>query len=150
MAKLTAYLGSKASELMGQPPYDRWTFERSVEDDLPSQPIDYVCDDEGLSFNCDRNDRIQSIFLEAENLRYSELDLPSQSGRQEVLAYLGVPSFSGEPHRDDVLGEYGAWDRFDYKNHSVHISYEPHADRIRMITLMLSDVIPQGECKRMQ
>ena len=150
MAKLTTYLGRKASDLMGQPPYDRWTFERTVEDDLPREPIDYVCDDEGLSFNCDGDERIQSIFLNAGNLGYFELDLPSQSGRQDVLTGLGVPSCSGEPQRVQYLGDYGAWDRFDYENHSVHISYELHADRICMVTLMLSDVVPQGEYKRMQ
>lgn len=132
---------------MRHPSYEHLTFKRTVENDLPIQIIDYVCVDKGLSLACESNERIRSIFLEAADLIYSELGLPLQCGRRVVLADLGVPSSSGKPRVHPILGEYGPWDRFDYENHSIHISYDPRSDKIRILTLMRSDVVPREECK---
>jgi hypothetical protein len=58
------------------------------------------------------------------------------------FASFGLRSKSGEPSKHEVLGEYGAWDRYDDKYHSLHIEYAPHIDKIKMVTLMRSDAVP--------
>lgn len=139
---LIAYLGKPASVLLASPPFKFWTFKRSVEEDLPERLIDYVCAQHGLSLVCDSDDKIRSIFLEADHFEQNLLDIPFSSSRADVLSLLGIPSKIGNPHTDPILGEYGAWDRFDWSSHSIHIEYQPHADRIKMVTLMRADVVP--------
>lgn len=142
--KLTDYLGAKSFQLLDLPPFNTNTVERTVEEDLRSPLIDYVCEGCGISFTCDGDENIQTIFIEAEGLHLLEKDLPVHSGRQQVIARLGMPSLSGEPRRHDILGAYGAWDRYDFEGHSVHFTYEQLENRIHQITLMLSAIAPQG------
>lgn len=142
MSTLRKYLGKRASALLEILPYSSWEFERTADDDLPSRPIDYVCEEEGFSINCDGDDRIQSIFLTSAHLIQKELDLPLQCERCNVLASFGLPSKSGEPSTHRILGKYGAWDRYDDKYHSIHIEYLPDIDRIKMVTLMRFDAVP--------
>lgn len=142
--KLNDYLGAKSFQLLRLPPFNAHTFERTVEEDLPSPLIDYVCEGYGMSFTCDGDENIQTIFIGAEKLHLLENDLPVNGGRQQVIARLGMPSLSGEPRRHDILGACGAWDRYDFEGHSVHFSYELLENRIQQITLMLSAIAPQG------
>jgi hypothetical protein len=142
MSTLRNYLGKSASALLEILPYSSWEFERTVDGDLPDYPIDYVCEEEGFSINCDGDDRIRSIFLTSANLIHKELDLPLQCERRDVLGSFGLPSKSGEPSTHQILGKYGAWDRYDGKYHSLHIEYLPDIDRIKMVTLIRCDAVP--------
>ena len=139
---LISYLGKPASTLMEAGPFRRWSFERSVEEDLPELLIDYACEQHGISLTCDEDEKIQSIFLRADSFDQALLNIPFSSSRREVLDLLGVPSRRGEAYTDSILCEYGAWDRFDGAFHSLHVQYEPHAYRIKMVTLMRADVVP--------
>ncbi len=139
------YLGREAANLLGDPPFLNWTFERSVETDLAAPLIDYVFRNDGLDFVCDSQDKVQSIFLYAdESRRFKEglLDLPFASSRDAVLARLGPPSKSGARISCPILGEYGAWDRFACPGYVVHIEYQLNADAIKKITLMRPDIVP--------
>lgn len=142
MPTLTNYLGTSAPVLLQVKPYQFWIFDRTIDRDLPQQLVNYVCDDEGFSIVCDIDDRIRAIFLESQHLAYAELNLPLQCGRSGVLSALGMPSVSGPPLTHNLLGDYGPWDRYDYEHYSVHIQYMPHTDKVQMVTLMRSDVIP--------
>jgi len=95
-----------------------------------------------FSIVCDDDEKIDTIFIESEKLRRDFLGIPFSFSRNDVLSTFGSPSKSGEARRDPILGEYGPWDRFDEAHHSIHVSYEAHADRIRMVTLMRADVVP--------
>lgn len=141
MPSLRNYLGKSASALLEISPYSSWEFERTVDYSLQDCPIDYVCEAEGFSINCDGEDRIRSIFINSAYLVHKEFDLPLQCERRDVLASFGKPTKTGEPRRHQVLGEYGAWDRYDGESHSVHIEYLPHADVIKMVTLLRSDTV---------
>lgn len=143
MSNLRDYLGMNASALLEAQPYRSWTFERTIEGDLLDCPIYYVCEAEGFSMNCDGDDRINAIFLTSADLAHAELNLPLQCKRRDVLASLGSPTRSGEPSKDNILGEYGAWDRYDEEHYSLHIEYVPHNDRIKMVTLMRPDAVPE-------
>ncbi|MER8583623.1 hypothetical protein NKG95_34000, partial [Mesorhizobium sp. M1423] len=119
-----------------------WKFKRSVDRDLPETEINYVARTNGFSFICDSNERINSIFLDADIFDQALFEIPFLSKRSEVLRLLGKPTKSGAAHRDVILGEYGAWDRFDHADHSIHVEYRPDADRIRRVTLMCANVVP--------
>lgn len=139
---LLEYLGMPSSALMGAVPFRRWSFARSVDEDLPKRSINYTSEQHGISLTCDDDETIRSIFLTSDNFDQALLDIPFSSSRREVLNLLGVPSKSGDAHTSRFLGEYGAWDRFDSARHSIHVEFQPHADSIKMVTLMRADVVP--------
>ena len=103
------YLGRDASNLLGDPQFKNWTFEKSFETDLPL--IDYVFAQDGFDFVCDDEDKVQSIFLyydESRCFKEGVQGLPFTFSRQEVIARLGPPSKSGGRVSHPILGEYGA------------------------------------------
>jgi len=145
--RLLDFLGKPASYLLSSDPFKHWNFERSVDDDFPEQTINYAANQQGFSLTCDSDETINTIFVESDGIDRSLIDIPFSTKRWEVQSMLGVPSKSGKPHSDPILGEYGAWDRYDQEHHSIHVEYAPRADRIRRITIMRADVAP-GSFKR--
>ena len=139
---LVDYLGKLASDILESPPFREWTFERSIDDDLPERIINYVSEEKEFSFVCDEDEQVQTIFLENESLGSSLTDVSFSSSRSEVIRRFGRPSKSGEARVHKILGEYGAWDRYDRSEYSIHIEYHPHTDRIKRITLMRAEVVP--------
>ncbi|TRD00560.1 hypothetical protein FJV76_03855 [Mesorhizobium sp. WSM4303] len=139
--RLLDYLGKPATHLLTSLPFKDWDFERSIDDDLPEQSINYEAGRHGFSFTCDNDETINTIFVESDDFDQSLLDIPFSLGRWEVQSILGAPSKSGKSHSDPVLGEYGPWDRYDEERHSIHIGYQPYADRIRRITLTRADMV---------
>ena len=139
---ILAYLGEPASSLLTSPPFKSWKFKRTVDDDLPEIRINYVSVRNSFSITSDVDDKIDCIFIEADNLDRDFWDIPFSSSRKDVLSRLGVPSKSAAGRTDPILGEYGPWDRFDEARHSIHIEYQPQTDRIRRVTLMRADAVP--------
>ena len=135
------YLGNPASLLLSSAPFKFWKFRKTVEDDLPEIRIDYVSASNKFSFTCDNDEKIDTIFIESDNLGRELLDIPFSSSRNDVLGTLGVPSKSGDARRDPILGEYGPWDRFDKADYSIHILYHAYVDRIRRVTLARADAV---------
>jgi hypothetical protein len=142
MVTMIKYLGEHVSMLLASSPFKYWRFERLTEDDLPEIRVDYEFDDNGLSIICDSDDRIRSIFIDVDIFDQKLVEIPFSSSRSEVLDMLGKPAKVGAARKDAILGEYGPWDRFDEAGYSIHVEYQPHADRIRKITLMRADVVP--------
>ncbi|WP_137930043.1 hypothetical protein [Mesorhizobium comanense] len=140
--RLLDFLGKPAACLLTSDPFRRWNFQRSVDDDLPEKTINYEASRQGFSFTCDSDEAITTIFVEADDIDKSLIDIPFSTKRWALQSMLGIPSKSGKPHSHPILGEYGAWDRYDQERHSIHIEYEPHLDRIRRVTLMRADAVP--------
>ena len=139
------YFGKQASILLSDPPFKDWTFERFVDTDLEELRIDYIFAQHGMDFVCDEEDNVHTIFLYADESRSFQdgvEDLPFTLSLQEVIARLGFPSKSGDRRRHRILGDRGAWDRFDLPGHSIHVEYDLATDRIKMISLMRADVVP--------
>ena len=139
---LLDYLEKPASYLLTSPPFESWKFKRTVTDDLPEIRINYVSARNKFSFICGDDEAIDTIFIEADNLDRDLLGIPFSWSRKDVLSRFGVPSKSGVARTDPYLGEYGPWDRFDEADHSIHIEYQAHADRIRRVTLMRASAVP--------
>ena len=142
------FLGKPAAFLLATSPFDNWSFERKMEEDLPERGVDYVFAERGLSMNCDEeeeDEKIRTIFLHPRELQRSDvklIDIPLSFHRRDVLERLGTPSKSGAPRTLKILGPYGAWDRYDRPDCALHIQYRVDADHIEMITLMRHDVAP--------
>jgi len=124
-------------------PFKNWNFKKSYDDDL--ELINYIFTHNGIDIVCDRDNKISTIFLYADETRcfVEELqDIPLSATRQEVIDHFGVPSRSGTGISDPKLGEHGAWDRFSRPSYYIHFEYRANADRINLVTLMRADVVP--------
>ncbi|MCV9965498.1 hypothetical protein OIU34_26830 [Pararhizobium sp. BT-229] len=142
MTSLSEYLGKPVATFLASSPFKFWPYERSVEEGLPEHPVDYVFSEHGLSLTCDSDEKIESIFIQANSFDHSLSDIQFALRRHEVIKLLGVASKSGGPMRHPILDQYGVWDRFDRADYSIHIEYQPDEDRIKLITLMRADVVP--------
>ena len=141
---LAGYLGAPVSRLLSDHPFRFWTFERSVETDLPKVVIDYVADDEGMDFTADGNEDVSVIFLHCDKGRVFEglSDMPFTSTRDQVLAKCGTPEKSGKELDDPIFGPTGAWDRFARERYSLHVQYKVGGAGIAVVTLMRPDMVP--------
>lgn len=142
---LASYLGRPAEELLSLPPLSGWEWLRSVEKDLDSPLIDYVSQQQGMDFVCDESENVRTIFAYNEPIRRLVEgldDVPFSFSRQQVQDRLGRPSKSGEPLNDSILGKFGAWDRFENGQFTIHIEYHLDSMSIKKITLMRGDVVP--------
>lgn len=142
--KMSEFLGKPASRLLETGPFKSWPAERWVDDDDDPPVVCYTLEGCGLQFICSREDElVRSVFLEAEEHAGIVLsEVPFNQSREQVLARFGSPSRSGERVTDDILGEFGPWDRFQMPEYTVHVQYKLDADTIEQITLMRNDVVP--------
>ncbi len=69
-------------------------------------------------------------------------DLSSQSTRQTVMNAMGTPDRSGEARNDSVIGDTGAWDRYQYRNVIAHFQFRLDNQGIALITLMDRECAP--------
>lgn len=142
---LTGYLGRNATVLLEAEPFRNWGCQRLLEMDLAEPLTDYTFADHGMDFVCDRGGAINTIFLyNDKSRRFTEAitDLPFSARRDDVLSRFGSPTKSGDGFVDAVLGPFGAWDRFDTAERSVHIEYNPGTDIMCKITLMRGGIAP--------
>ena len=106
---------------------------------------------QGLVILHDANQKVLTIFLHASGHNdyegYSG-ELPGgitlNDNRNAVREELGEPTKSrDEGFTDDVLGPQGPWDRFDFRDCSLHIQYDMDATRIELVTLMAPERVPR-------
>jgi hypothetical protein len=143
--EIEKYLGQHVSAMLRESPFKDWPFVKRVENDLEEPIILYVFKGHGFELQCDQNYKISVIFLTSAQDNDSDETLFNFTfswKREQVLRHFGTPSKSGGRMTDPILGEYGGWDRFDRLDHTIHIEYRTDKDRIKMITLMRSDVVP--------
>lgn len=138
----THYLAKPASELLRAQPFSSLQFVRKLNEDMPEPNLSFINDQHGIELSCDPNESIRTIFLKPRGSELILLEMPFSTTRSEVLKLLANPSKSGPAYKHEILGEYGAWDRFDSPRHSIHIHYHPRIDAIATVTLMRADVVP--------
>ena len=139
------YLGITTSILLESKPFVGWPIEKSHEGDLAEPIIEYVFKGHGLELRCDCHGEITVIFLHSKEyggFDESLFEIPFSFNRKKVIEYYGVATMSGEQSSHPILGEFGAWDRFEYSGFAIHIEYTLDLNRIKKITLMCSDLIP--------
>lgn len=62
--------------------------------------------------------------------------LSASSSRTQVREKMGEPLQSAEPHSDPILGDYGAWDKYEYQGAAVHFQFRLDENGIELVTLM--------------
>ncbi|MEM7248717.1 MAG: hypothetical protein AAF533_25530 [Acidobacteriota bacterium] len=139
--KLAEYLGRPAAALLEAEPFCAWGVRRTVDGGQPSTEVRYELEGDHVELLCDQDESVRSIFLRP-GVDESLSEISFSSRREAVRERFGVPETSGEPHHDPILGDYGAWDRFDMGLAAIHFQYRPDSDGIAMITLMRPDVVP--------
>lgn len=142
--KLFRYLGHNASEMLSTPPFNGWSYEKSLEEDLDLPIIHYIVKECGLELRCDLDDKVSVIFVNAGRGGVLEpyLGVTFESTRAQVLECFGAPTESGEQTHDPILGKYGAWDRFAIPGGAVHVEYNINDDSLAKVTFMRDDVAP--------
>lgn len=143
--KIVDYLGKPVATLLQTEPFNQWSAERSIETDLEEPIIQYVFRGHAMALRCDRDDRVNVIFLRADKHNSQDgnlFEVPFEWTRDQVLKHFGLPSKSGSKTTDPILGDFGAWDRFAFQDYSVHIEFRTERDEIRRITIMRSDAVP--------
>lgn len=143
--ELSKYLGASASEMLSQPPFNQFVFEKSVEDDLPEVVIDYMSDDGGIDVAADERDLVATIFIFNEkDKKFAPglSDLPFASNRDDVIGAFGEPSKSGKEIDNPIFGVSGAWDRFGKGSYVLHVEYKVGGGGISKVTLMRPDMVP--------
>lgn len=68
--------------------------------------------------------------------------LDHQTSRAEVLEKYGTPTFSAEQRESPLLGRTGAWERYDFHTHAMHIQHCVDSDKIDKVTLMIPSAAP--------
>lgn len=140
---VSKYLGCKSSAILADDFCKGWRFRKVERRDSDSHRNDYVFSRRGLSFSSDGDDVVVAIFLSFKACPPFDSgfdDLPFSFGRLEVRGRFGEPSKSRDGFFDPILGDYGAWDRFNLSTHVLHVQYSSERDGIELITLMRPDV----------
>jgi hypothetical protein len=143
---LTEYLGQPISAILSTTPFSTWAMEREVSDDSDECIVRYLFPDHSMEVRCDQNDRVLTIFLDAEHKSFAD-DRLCEVGREwtraQVLTHFGRPDKSGPRVSHSVLGSYGEWDRFAFHGYAIHIEYALMGPGVRRITMMASSVVPE-------
>ncbi|MFO1172383.1 MAG: hypothetical protein U1E49_15635 [Hyphomicrobiaceae bacterium] len=139
---LAAYLGRPISELLSAVPFKFWKFEESYDDCLEEPRFDFVFEEDGMEITCSADKRVRTIFLHAGAFDECLVGLSFSLTRRQIAERFGRPTKSGAKRIDPILGEYGAWDRFDGPDYALHIQYRFDAGSIKLVTLMRTDVAP--------
>ena len=140
--KAAELLGKSVTDVLRVAPFCDWPFEKSADNDLDEPLIYFEFKDHGVSLTCRDIQIISTIHFSATGQAASHFELPTFLTRDGVRDQFGIPHASGEGMDDPVLGRYGPFDRYDHPDHSVHFEFFPDDDRIKLITLMASPVVP--------
>ena len=143
--RIADYLGFRASIMLKDEPFKDWTVERSLETDLDPAIVHYVFPGRGLELRCDDDEKISVIFLQSgENHQFDDIltDPFFSWSREQVMEHFGKPSTCGDKSSHPVLGDYGAWDRFELPRYTIHFEYKRDSPSVSKITFMRNDVVP--------
>ena len=106
----------------------------------------------GIEVRCDNEHLIKVIFLHSGRRKreaskaysYPLIEgLSINSLREDVRAALGKPTLEGAARRVHLLGEYGAYDRYDYADWSIHFRYTLSTEQMETVTIMSKDWVPR-------
>lgn len=85
--------------------------------------------------------RLESI-VSAFRCRLAD-ELSFSMSREQVRSALGAPSKSGGGVRSALLGRViPPWDRYDLRDHSLHLRYTEDGGAVAMVTLMAAWRVP--------
>jgi hypothetical protein len=101
----------------------------------------YLARDAGLEIAADPRGVVTTVFLhfaDEDGFEPYRGEIPGGGGavprRAGLWASLGRPDESGEPWRDQLLGDYGPWDRWLLPDYLLHAQYALDGQHLGRIT----------------
>lgn len=112
----------------------------------------YLARDAGVEIAVDAHGTVVTVFLHFhgdDGFTSYRGAIPGGAGdvprRAALWAALGRPGESGDPYRDQFLGDYGPWDRWALPACTLHAQYALDGENLHRITLTLPDPdLPQA------
>lgn len=143
--KLNKILGLNVVKILAIDPFRKWSLEKSYDDEAFESPIyHYVFPERGLEFRCNIEGVVTVIFLFSKNIDpwlSHSIDVEMQYDRERIVTLFGIPSRSSNASNHLLLGEIGAWDRFEYEGYAVRFEYGVDG-KIDNISYMLDFMVP--------
>jgi len=143
--QLQELLGQSESELLGS------TFFRSMSDSAERTEYDdavyYEFPTEGLEFVIYTEEaQVVSAIITCESYRRPlPFSLRGEMSSSEVREVLGSPSCSGGGKgEEDALGPVSPWERYEWEQLAMNVTYEADRESIKTVCLMLPNVVPRG------
>jgi hypothetical protein len=106
----------------------------------------YLARDAGVEIAADAHGTVITVFLHFhgdDGFTSYRGEIPGGAGdvprRAALWAALGRPAESGDPYRDEFLGDYGPWDRWALPACTLHAQYALDGENLHRITLTLPD-----------
>ena len=59
-----------------------------------------------------------------------------------IVKLMGKPARRGKKEYISILGEQGAWERYDYDSYCIHIEHNLDNTEVKLITIMLPKIAP--------
>lgn len=155
MKELLSIINTDIRKSPAQDALSKFSFKRHRQADDLNEGVktEYWFSDKGngIELICSNQYLIRSIFLHSgRNKREKSRPYPYplleglsfDSSRENVRLALGKPTVEGAPRRIPGLGDYGAYDRYDYVDWSIHFQYALNSEQIEMVTLMSKECVP--------
>jgi hypothetical protein len=89
-----------------------------------------------------KNNRVETIFLYLERNCEGILGITKFMNSADIIKLIGQPTESEEKQFVPILGEYGAWERYDFDRYCIHIEHNIEDTEVKQITIMLPEVAP--------
>lgn len=118
---------------------------KGIFDDLEEgEEQQFSVQDEGGAWELSLGDGqiIEAVFLHKPDKFESVLGFGTGSSLEVVQSIYGECTSHGEPSDDRLLGAYGAWERYDRDEFSLHVEHEIGSSLIKMVTIMMPKVAP--------
>lgn len=89
-----------------------------------------------------KNNRVETIFLYLARNGEGILGITKLMNSADIIKLIGKPTKSEEKQFVPILGEYGAWERYNFDRYCIHIQHNLEDTEVEQITIMLPEVAP--------
>jgi len=136
-------IGKKAEDVISDRMFYNMKREDIYDEDDDIKPHGYSFHENGIDINIDDKGDVVAIFLSQKHIRSTEIyGITSNISRTFLINNIGNPVKTGGKFIDDILGEFGPWDRFEYGEFCLHAEYDVDGEIVKTLTLMDKSVVP--------
>ena len=101
-----------------------------------------VSESGGFEAVLDAEKRVTALIFDAASNSFLPVEISEAWSQAEVLKRFGTPESFSAGIEDPILGRYGPWYRWCFKDHYLHIEFVTGGTHIKKVTLMTTDTAP--------